>query len=70
MRHVCRAYLDAWGALLGQELIENPQQLFTSQFVHISFQHLLSNLLLLVSVSWQLEEKFGMLRIVVRLYLC
>ena len=35
----------------------------TSVFVHQSFSHLLSNLLLLIALGWQVEKKYGTWRI-------
>ena len=36
---------------------------FSSILLHTSFQHVLSNMLLFVVLSWQIEEKYGMIRV-------
>lgn len=36
---------------------------FSSILIHTSFQHVLSNMLLFVVLSWQIEEKYGAFRV-------
>lgn len=35
----------------------------SSILIHTSFQHMLSNMLLFVVLSWQIEEKYGAFRV-------
>lgn len=36
---------------------------FSSWFLHVSFQHVLANMLLFAAVAYQVEEKYGCLRV-------
>lgn len=36
---------------------------FSSILIHTSFQHVLSNMLLFLVLSWQIEEKYGAVRV-------
>ncbi len=42
---------------------------FTSWFVHESFQHVLSNMLLFGAIACQIEEKYGAPRIVLLFFI-
>ena len=36
---------------------------FSAWFLHVGFQHVLSNMLLFAAVAYQVEEKYGCIRV-------
>ncbi|KAK9803187.1 hypothetical protein WJX72_011823 [[Myrmecia] bisecta] len=62
-------YLIQWGARWGPAMKSQPYRWFSSWFLHQSFQHILSNMLLFVAVAYQVEEKYGTWRITLLFFL-
>ncbi|DBB06814.1 hypothetical protein WJX82_002835 [Trebouxia sp. C0006] len=56
-------YLIEWGARWGPYMKKEPYRWVSSILIHTSFQHVLSNMLLFVVLSWQIEEKYGAFRV-------
>ncbi|CAL8468309.1 g7849 [Coccomyxa elongata] len=52
-------YLIVWGARWGPLMRAQPYRWFTSWFLHQSFTHVLSNMLLFLVIACQMEEKYG-----------
>lgn len=50
-------------ALLTPVTAPPPCRWVSSILIHTSFQHVLSNMLLFVVLGWQIEEKYGALRL-------
>ena len=61
-----KQFLISWGGLYGPKIRDGQFYRWVSPIlVHASLIHILSNLLLFITISWTLERKYGTRRIVV-----
>eukprot|EP00877_Chromochloris_zofingiensis_P014440 jgi/Chrzof1/924/Cz01g33230.t1 len=60
------SFMRAWGGRYAPDIASgHAYRWFTAQFVHINFQHILSNMLLFVFLSGLMEAKYGSARIII-----
>lgn len=61
-----------WGAMYSPDVFEGGQwyRIITSMFLHFGINHLLNNMVVLLILGYQMEEKYGRLRYLITYFVC
>ena len=61
-----------WGAMYSPDVFEGGQwyRIITSMFLHFGINHLLNNMVVLLILGYQMEEKYGRLKYLITYFVC